>query len=177
MFIFKDTKRRANPESAYVDAEGTKYPKIPRDLLEEIPDPVRESDETHYCQEIDEAPYLICTPKSPEQLAALRWSKIKQIRDDLTLNGGCYVADKWFHTDAFSKQQQMALAMLGANLPTGIQWKTMDGSFIELTPAIVNQLFLAQIAREQSLFAHAEVLKANTDDINSGWPARYEAAP
>lgn len=35
----------------------------------EIADPVRMPDETHYNQEVDEAPYLICTPKPAEMVA------------------------------------------------------------------------------------------------------------
>lgn len=42
----------------------------------EIPDPVRMPDETHYNQEINEPPYLICAPKSPEQLAQQAQAKI-----------------------------------------------------------------------------------------------------
>lgn len=34
----------------------------------EIPDPVRGNDEIEYTQEINEAPYVIITPKSQEQL-------------------------------------------------------------------------------------------------------------
>ena len=42
----------------------------------EIPDPVRESDETHYNQEINEAPYLICTPKPAEMVAKQNQAKL-----------------------------------------------------------------------------------------------------
>jgi hypothetical protein len=104
-----------------------------------------------------------------------RWAKIKALRDELTDNGGCLVSGKWFHSDAKSKQQQMALAMVGAALPA-TPWKTMDGSFVTLDPSIVGQIFQAQMAREQGIFAHAEVLKADPlADINTGWPARYGA--
>lgn len=143
--------------------------------VEEIPDPVRESDETHYNQEIMEAPYLICTPKSPEQLAQLRWSKLKQIRDDLTENGGCLVAGKWFHTDVKSKQQQLALTILGTNIPANLQWKTMDGSFITMTQTLASQVFTAQVAREQEIFSIAETKKEDQTLVTEGWPAKYES--
>lgn len=77
MFIWKDSKLRANPYAPYIDAEGTRYPQVPRELLEEIPDPARGNDETEYTTEIDEAPYIVITSKSPEQLEQLRQSKVK----------------------------------------------------------------------------------------------------
>lgn len=117
------------------------------------------------------APYT----ESTEHLALVRWQKIKQKRDELTDNGGCLVGGKWYHTDTKSKQQQMALTMLGAAIPANLQWKTMDGSFITMTQTLAAQLFAAQITREQTIFAHAEALKADINsDINAGWPARYE---
>jgi hypothetical protein len=82
MYIWKATKLRAPayPQSTrYVDAQGTKYPGIPMELLEEIICPVqRESDETHYNQEIDEYPYLRVEPKSQEQLDMQHNVKVKQ---------------------------------------------------------------------------------------------------
>lgn len=106
---------------------------------------------------------------------AERWANIKQLRDELQDNGGCLVGDKWFHTDTKSKQQQMALVMLGASIPAGLQWKTMDGSFVTMTQTLAGQLFVAQAQREQTIFAHAEALKADPNaDISAGWSARYE---
>lgn len=134
------------------------------------------SEETHIRTEQDDAPYVVYTKKSDEAIAAIRWQKIKPKRDDLTKNGGCRVAGKWFHSDTDSKQQQMALTMLGASIPANLQWKTMDGSFVTMTQTLAGQLFQAQIGREQAIFAHAETLKADPNaDIDTGWPARYVA--
>lgn len=77
MFINKITLRRVNPHARYIDQDGTQHNKMPADLYEEIADPVRESDETHYVQEIDEYPYIINTPKPPEQLDAQHNAKVK----------------------------------------------------------------------------------------------------
>ena len=68
MYIFKTTKLRANQYARYVDEQGTQYHHVPMELLEEIPDPVRGNDEVEYTQEINEAPYIVITPKSLEQL-------------------------------------------------------------------------------------------------------------
>ena len=79
MFI-KDNKR-CNPYAPFTDAAGTTYPRMPENLYTEIPDPTPPedyTDETYYRTEQDEAPYVIFTRKSTEQLDALFNSKIKQ---------------------------------------------------------------------------------------------------
>ena len=118
-------------------------------------------------------PYITWELKKPEQLLALRVSKLKQIRDELTENGGCLVDTKWFHTDVKSKQQQMALAMAGTNLPTGLMWKTMDGTFVQMTPTLAQELFAAQMTREATIFGICEAKQHDDTPINEGWPDRY----
>lgn len=46
--------------------------------IEEIPDPVRESLDTHFVNEIDEAPYVINTPKPAEMVLAFYKGKLEQ---------------------------------------------------------------------------------------------------
>jgi len=180
MFIRKDNQKRVNPYAPYTDEQGTRYNQMPSHLYEEIADPAPPadfSDDFYYRTEQEDAPYVVYTRKSDEQIQAVRWTKIKAKRDELTDNDGCLVGGKWYHTDTKSKQQQMALTMLGANIPADLQWKTMDGSFVTMTQLLAQQLFAAQIGREQLIFATAEAIKADINaDINAGWPARYEAA-
>lgn len=179
MFIWKDTQKRCNPYAPFVDAAGTKHRKVPQKLYEEIPDPVPPADyseDTHFRIELDEAPYVVFEPKSAEQVAAIRWERLKQIRDELTEHGGCLVQGKWFHTDVRSKQQQIALVMMGASIPAGLQWKTMDGSFIAMSQALAAELFQAQAAREQAIFATAEAKRLDNSPLYDGWPARYMEA-
>lgn len=173
MDIWKHNQKRCNPHAPYTDENGARYAAVPSYLYEYHPDPVRESDETHYNQEIDDAPYLICTPKSPEQLATLRWQKIKQLRDEKIANGGCKVGENWFHSDTHSKVQQIGLVLAGANLPDGIGWKTMSGDMVPMTPTLASQLYLAQMAQEQAIFAVAEAKKSDQSDLNVGWPETY----
>jgi len=175
MFIFTATQKRCNPEASYVSPDGTRYAKVPRELLTEIPDPTPPEDyseETYYRTEQDDAPYVVYTKKSDEQLAAIWWEKVKVQRDELTDNGGCLVDGKWFHTDPKSKQQQMALAMLGANIPADLQWKTMDGTFVLMTPLLAASLFAAQVHREQLIFVTAELAKV-APFVEINWPERY----
>ena len=187
MFIFTATGKRANPYVRYIDAQGTQYTCIPMELLEEIADPVPPvdfSDDLYYRNEQDDAPYVTWTRKPQPQIAATFIARVKRKRDDLTLNGGCLVTGKWFHSDTHSKVQQLALVIAGANLPQGIMWKTMDGTFIAMTPTLASQIYAAQMAQEQGIFAHAETLKAallasptpETVDIVTGWPATYVEA-
>ncbi len=98
-------------------------------------------------------------------------------------NGGVYIASisKWFHSDQTSRIQQLGLVMMGANLPTGIQWKSMDGSFIEMTPAIALSIFNAAATLDMTAFAIAEQHRANmvasatpeTYNYSGFWPAIY----
>lgn len=141
-----------------------------------------------YVSEIDEAPFLVVAPKPVEQVMPGIWSQIKQIRDSKTQSGGYYVAScgKWFHSDTFSRTQQMGLTVMGAGIPAGLQWKTMDGTFVTMTQALAMQVFAAAAAKDQAVFAAAEThratLAAMTDvsdmvayDLNAGWPAGYTA--
>jgi hypothetical protein len=179
MFIDNDTKLRVNINAPYkgfsrLDTPEQRAAANVVEIAEPTP-PVDYSDDFYYRAESQEAPYVVYMKKSDEQITAVRWNRIKAKRDELTDNGGVLVSGKWFHTDTKSKQQQMALTMLGASIPANLQWKTMDGSFITMTQTLAGQLFGAQIAREQAVFAHAEALKADPNaDINAGWPARYE---
>jgi hypothetical protein len=151
----------------------------------EIPDPVKADERFYYNQELDVAPYLVVTPKDLDAVKAETWSRIKAYRDDLQDNGGCLVEGKWYHTDTKSKQQQIALLLLGPNLPAGVMWKTLDGSFVEMTQTLAASLFLAQVTREQTIFFTAEHHRTNVNaavlvdtlasyDYTVGWPARYE---
>ena len=70
MFIDKDTLQRVNIFAPYkgfskLDTEEIRE----RAGVIEISDPARGNDEIEYTQEINEPPYVIITPKSPEQLA------------------------------------------------------------------------------------------------------------
>jgi len=188
MFIFTDTQKRANIYAPYTDADGVRHPRIPRELLDEIPDPFRESDETHFVTETDDPPYVINTPKPLDGIKANLWERIKQHRDDLTQTGGYRVGDKWYHSDVFSRSQQLGLVLLGANIPAGLRWKTMDGSFVDMTQALVQQIFAAAIVQDTALFATAEQHRASVEalttvgevaayDWRSGWPDVYVKPP
>jgi hypothetical protein len=116
-------------------------------------------------------------PPTEAELVAEAWRGIKTERERRKA-GGVKVGAKWFHSDDGSRIQQMGLVMMGANLPAGLQWKTMDGSFITMTPALAQQVFTGQAASDQAIFAVAEqhrvAMEASPDpaayDFSTNWP-------
>lgn len=141
--------------------------------ITEEPDPVRADDRFYW----DGDP---ARPKDRATTDGLVWEWIKAERDRRQV-GGVKVGDKWFHSDMSSRIQQMGLAFMGANIPQGLQWKTMDGSFIVMTQALAQQVFNAQAASDQTIFgiaeAHRVALAAAPDpaayDYLTGWPKIY----
>lgn len=109
------------------------------------------------------------------------WEAIKAKRDSLTENGGYKVGTKWFHSDQKSRSQQLGLVLLGASIPTNLQWKTMDGSFVTMTATLAQQVLGAAAAHDQAIFAAAETHKAAMEasadpsayDFSGGWPATF----
>jgi hypothetical protein len=120
------------------------------------------------------------TLTAPVKTKAQLWEEIKTKRDDLIQTSGYQVSGKWFHSDTFSRTQQLGLVMMGANIPAGLQWKTMDGSFIEMTATLAQQVFTAAAASDIAIFTAAETHKAaletadlQTYDVNTGWPVGF----
>lgn len=89
--------------------------------------------------------------------------------------------NKWFHSDQSSRLQQLGLVMMGTNMPTNINWKTMDGSFIIMTPAIALSIFNAAATLDMTTFGVAEQHRANvmasstpgTYDYSGFWPVIF----
>lgn len=119
-----------------------------------------------------------------QQIIDALWSEIRQRRQACT-EGGVLVnaagANHWFHSDTYSRTQWLGMVILGASLPAGIRWKTMEDGFVTLTPTIVLQVFAALQTKEASAFAHGEALRAAIEaaadplsvDVGAGWPAAY----
>ena len=112
------------------------------------------------------------------------WTKIKSIRDEKITNGGHCVDGKWSHSDTVSRSQQTGLYLMGENVPAGLMWKTMDGSFVEMTQALAQKIFFAAADQDSALFQHAEALRQQAKesatpeqvDIESGWPATFQTS-
>lgn len=99
--------------------------------------------------------------------------------------GGVFIqsVNKWFHSDQTSRIQQLGLVMMGNNMPNNINWKTMDGTFVIMTPALALSIFNAVATLDMTAFAVAEQHRANmiasptpdTYNFSGLWPAIYEA--
>ena len=69
MFIDQETLKRVNIYAPYKGHSKLDTPEIRAAVgVIEIPDPARGNDEIEYTQELNDPPYIIITPKSPEQL-------------------------------------------------------------------------------------------------------------
>lgn len=118
---------------------------------------------------------------SPNQAKAAALISIKAERDRRIQSGGYKVGLKWFHSDTFSRTQQMGLVMLGANIPANTPWKTLDGSTVVMTQQLAQQIFASAAASDIAIFAaseaHRAALEASTDpasyDSTGGWPKAF----
>lgn len=107
--------------------------------------------------------------------------KVKLHRDTLTTQGGYKADNKWFHSDGLSRIQQIGLTIMGNSVPPGLQWKTMDKTFVSMTPTLVQQIFQAAAAKDMAHFQYAEGLiqqitvssDPSSVDIYAGWPETY----
>jgi len=97
---------------------------------------------------------------------------IKIERNRRMLEGGYQVDGKWFHSDMLSRNQQIGLVMLGDNIPAGLQWKTMDGTFIDMTPELANKIFIAASISDTNIFQVSEQHILNVE--NSPNPFDYD---
>lgn len=110
----------------------------------------------------------------------LVWQDIKTLRDT-RLSGGFSCQGKWWHSDNESRIKYLGLLMLGANMPTTIYWKTMDGSFVNMTPTLAGQIFNTVAGWDTTTFTNAEQHKAAmmqvadpfSYDYSTGWPTIY----
>lgn len=109
------------------------------------------------------------------------WYKVKDERDRRTQQGGYKVGTKWWHSDTFSRSQQLGLVLMGNSIPAGLMWKTMDGSFVEMTQELAQSIFQSAALSDSTIFAYAESLNQQIQssdnpeeiDIYSGWPECY----
>jgi hypothetical protein len=127
-------------------------------------------------------------PPAPEPLAirqAAAWERIKAERDRRKYLG-VKVGAHWFHSDDPSRIQLLALFMMGANIPAGLEWKTLTLTpppvFVTMTQALAAGIFQATAASDQAVFAAAESHRVAMEasdapesyDFSDGWPVSIE---
>jgi len=117
-----------------------------------------------------------------DPIRASIWEQIKVYRDNLVQTGGYKVGAHWYHSDTFSRTQQIALVIMGANMPAGIMWKTLDNGYVEMTQSLAGQIFSAAATQDAALFAkaadHKSAIDGSSDpasyDWSAGWPETYQ---
>lgn len=135
-------------------------------------------------------------PTLQEERASV-WGNIKTKRTTIEL-GGVKVGAKWYHTDDASRikylglfkmaEQVLAAGGTGATVlqygGVDIRWKTMDGTFVNMTAQLAQDVYFAVIGLDFSAFAAAEThrvaMEAAADpaayDFSAGWPASFPVA-
>ncbi len=127
------------------------------------------------------------------------WERIKAERKHRK-SGGVKVkvgsSNKWFHSDADSRIQHLGLKDKARDLIAGggqmtdkltilgqsVKWKTMDGSFVDVSAQVAFDIVAAAGDLDAQLFAaaqaHQAALQANSDpahnDFSTGWPPAFK---
>ena len=118
-----------------------------------------------------------------EKIYEKKWDQIKAVRT-FKMNDGVLLQSigKWFHTDPDSKQQIHAMVtanVIGMYKTTA--WKTLDNTYVQLTPLLLLQVFGAILENEARLFEigklHYDMLHTSQDPANydptSQWPTTF----
>ena len=140
----------------------------------------------------DKAKAWVLLPAVAAQIKAEQqdevWEQIKAMRYD-NLRHGVYAKSvgKWFQTDDATRLQYLALALesVTGGFKKPINWKTMDNSFLQLTPELLREIMQTMHDDEEADFINAEkhkaaMLKAENPleyDYSGGWTANYDEQP
>ncbi len=126
------------------------------------------------------------------------WERIKADRDRRK-SGGFKVkvgsSNKWFHSDADSRIHHLGLKDKARDLIAGggamadnltilgqtVKWKTVDGSFVDVSAQVAFDIVAAAGDLDAQLFATAETHKAAMEasadpasyDFSQGWPQAF----
>lgn len=149
--------------------------------------------ETWY-DKVTGAPAVIESLDIPSNLAATKpvsilraevWEKIKAKRDQLRFDGGVKVGVHWFKSTSVATSEYNTLLQLSAGIPdtTVLRagWRTMDGSTVDMTPALAKQILTAGVAQVAAIDdvaqAHRAAMEAAADpavyNFSANWPATF----
>lgn len=128
------------------------------------------------------------------EIKSFRWDAIKAERDRRKA-GGFKVGTLWFHSDADSRIQHLGLKDKARDLIAAggamtdnltilgqpVRWKTMDGSFANVTAQLAFDIVAAAGDLDARLFAVAETHRAAMEaaadpaayDFSAGWPETF----
>ena len=132
-----------------------------------------------------EATYAPPVPAPIAERQAAAWEAIKSERDRRA-GLGVKVGQHWFHSDQKSRTQQLGLVLLGANIPAGLQWKTLTLTpppvFVPMTQQLAQAIVSATAASDTAIFTAAEAHRVAMEasaapqdyDFSVGWPTSIE---
>lgn len=154
----------------------------------------RTINETDGIWKLDPATGAINKTPFPAPTANQVWQLIKAKRTAVEL-GGVKVGTKWYHTDDASRIKYLGLFKLAVQaLAAGsvgttvlqyggvdIKWKTMDGTFINMTVQRAQDVYFAVFGLDMAAFSAAEIHKTAMEaaadpaayNFSAGWPASY----
>lgn len=181
MYIWLSNSKRCNPHVRYTDENGTRYAEVPANLYQQIPDPVRGEESFYTNQEIEDAPYLIVTPRPIEDVRDMLKKRVNAIRDQKETEGFVYQG-KVFDSDERSvlRITQAALTAQVIGPTFTVDWTTADNSIVTLDHAGVLGIPSALAIYGNQLHSVAKTHKSAIDsadfdtlktyDIMTGWP-------
>lgn len=158
--------------------------------ITEVADPVFK-DERYYFNSQGANGEVVSVAKPLDGVLKEIFSRINAHRDNLRFNGGVKVGANWFLSTAIATAEYNSLLLLSAGLPEDMVlragWRTMDGTKVDMTPALVKQVLAAGFAKVAAIDdvseGHKDALKAAADvdevaayDWSAGWPEVFVAA-
>lgn len=132
--------------------------------ITEIAEPERKDESFYYVQQLDEAPYVLNTPKPLEQIKPMFRAKVNAIRDAKERVGFPYLG-KWFDSDEKSFYRIVsanAFASLASEDFTR-DWVLADNTTITLDKSQLLGLLPALTAYGSGIFDTAKQLKEEID--------------
>lgn len=107
--------------------------------------------------------------------------RVIQVERDRRTQGGVLVSGNWFHSDQPSRIQQIGLVLYGQNMSNNIMWKTMSGTFVQMTPQLAMSIFMAVAMKDMQVFGVAEQKRSEmlqladpyAYEYMTGWPAIF----
>ncbi len=189
-----------NVDAPFTDADGTQYPAghfrsaDAETLLSvgitEVADPVYKDDRFYFNQQSADG-VIVSIAKPFENVVADISSRINAHRDSLRFNGGIKVGGNWFRSDAIATAEYNTLLLLSAGqadtMVLRAGWRAMNGTKVDMTPALVKQILLAGFAKvaeiddvseghKEALGAAADVDELAAYDWQAGWPEVFVPA-
>lgn len=178
--------------------ESLEYPELPADLIE-VPQEDFDAAMAHNpgdTLDVVNGRVVVVQKPAPtaSEIKAAKWEGIKAERDRRKA-GGFKVGALWFHSDADSRIQHLGLKDKARDLIASggtmtdnltilgqpVRWKTMNGSFANVTAQLAFDIVAAVGDLDARLFAVAETHRAAMEaaigpdayDFSAGWPETF----